>query len=195
MTEQKRLRKEVNHLADIVEESSEAIISRGRLKRLISWNKGAENLFGYSKSEAIGKTAQELGIIRFSPEEFEEMEQSITETGSWKSEKEYYHKNGNVFFGVVTANALKNDTGEITSIVYIIKDISLRKQLEEQLKRYNEELEEEVKVRTEEIIKNETQFRNTLNNMLEVYRSLIMIGAMFMQTMHWYASANIQERN
>lgn len=167
VTEQKRLRKEVNHLADIVEESSEAIISRGRLKRLISWNKGAENLFGYSKSEAIGKTAQELGIIRFSPEEFEEMEQSITETGSWKSEKEYYHKNGNVFFGVVTANALKNDTGEITSIVYIIKDISLGKQLEEQLKRYNEELEEEVKVRTEEIIKNETQFRNTLNNMLE----------------------------
>jgi len=85
VTEQKRLRKEVNHLADIVEESSEAIISRGRLKRLISWNKGAENLFGYSKSEAIGKTAQELGIIRFSPEEFEEMEQSITKTGSWKS--------------------------------------------------------------------------------------------------------------
>lgn len=156
---QRNFKDRINHLASIVEQSSEVIISRGLDQRMISWNRGAEVLLGYSKEEALGKTARELGMIRFSDKEIEDIEQQILEKGNWKAEKQYYQKNGSSFFGEVIAYAVKNEDGDMTSIVFIIKDISLRKQLEEQRKKYNEKLEDEIKERTEEIIKNEKRFR------------------------------------
>lgn len=159
ITEQKRLREQVNHLANIVEQSSEAIISKGVDLRIISWNRGAEILFGFSKEEAIGKTAKELGMIKLTDEEIAESGKQIFATGSWKSEMQCYHKNGASFFGAIAANVVGSANGEITSLVFIIKDISLHKQLEEQLKKHNDELEEKVKSRTEHIIKTEKRFK------------------------------------
>lgn len=84
---QKKLRQEINHLASIVEHSSEAILSRGPDKCIISWNEGAEQIFGYTKEEAIGKTAAALGIIRFTPEELKELDIELQVKGKWQAEK------------------------------------------------------------------------------------------------------------
>ena len=168
ITLQKQLNGQINHLANIVEQSSEAIISRGLDQRLLSWNSGAETLFGYSKEEAIGKKAKELGMIRFSNIQVGMVEQQVIEKGSWKSEEQFYHKNGSTFLGEVTANAVKNESGAINSMVFIIKDISLHKQLEAQLKKYNEKLEIEIKERTKEIINNEKRFRALIENSYDI---------------------------
>jgi PAS domain S-box-containing protein len=159
ITEEKKLREQVNHLATIIEYSSEAILSRGMDKCIISWNKGAEKLFGYSKEEAIGKTFAELEYVKLSGKEVSDIEQQITETGVWKSEMNYFHKDGSFFFGSVTGNAIRNQQGETTAIIFIIRDITKRKELEDELKKLNEELEEKVKERTAEISKNEKRFR------------------------------------
>ncbi len=164
ITRQKLLEKELTHLANIVEQSSEAIFSRGLNQRFLSWNSGAEKLFGYSKSEILGKTVQETGIVSLTKDEVNQIEQHIIENGMWKSEMTYYNKNGDLFFGAVTANLIRNEKGEISSFNFIIKDISLRKQLEEQLKLSNEELEKRVAERTIEIYKNEQRFRAMVEN-------------------------------
>ena len=164
ISEHKRMRREIDHLAAIVEQSSEAILSRGLDKRLLSWNEGAENMFGFTREEAIGKTATELGMIRFSENEIAALEKEIIETGVWKSEKIYYNKNGLAFWGLVTANAVKDEEGKITSMVFIVKDISGQKRWEEQLKKSNEELEEKVKERTAEVYKREKRFRALIEN-------------------------------
>jgi PAS domain S-box-containing protein len=164
ITEQKRLREQVNHLANIVEHSSEAIISRGFDRRMLSWNKGAEVLFGYTKEEAIGKTAKELGMVQMEEQEMQAITQEVIQKGSWKSEMAFFHKDGSPFYGAVTSNAVRNEQGEVNAMVFIIKDISLSKQLELQLKKSNEELEEIVEARTAEIIKTETRFRTLIEN-------------------------------
>jgi PAS domain S-box-containing protein len=164
ITQQKSLQEQVNHLVNIVEQSSEAIFSRGLNQRIISWNNGAEKLFGYSKEEAIGKIAAEIKFIKLTSEEIANTESQIASTGTWKSERNFYHKNGLVFFGSVTGNCIKNEKGEITSFYFIVKDISHRKQLEEQLKKHNEELEEKVKERTKKIYENEKRFRALVEN-------------------------------
>ncbi len=53
-------RKELEYLANIVENSSDAIYSVGFNGRITSWNRTAEKLFGWSKEEAIGMHADEL---------------------------------------------------------------------------------------------------------------------------------------
>jgi|GEM_PF-2413089 len=164
ITERKKLMEQVTHLASMVEQSSEAIVSRGLDKSLISWNRGAELLLGYSKEEALGKTAVGLGFVKFEPDEWISVEKELAATGSWKSERLFYRKDGSSFFGLVTANSVKNEMDETTSVVFIIKDISLRKQLEEQLKTTNEELEQKVKERTEHLQRSEKQYRYLFDN-------------------------------
>lgn len=55
ITQQKKLGEEINHLAKIVEQSSEAIFSIDRDHCIISWNGGAKKLFGLTKEEALQK--------------------------------------------------------------------------------------------------------------------------------------------
>ncbi|RXK59982.1 PAS domain S-box protein [Lacibacter luteus] len=167
ITLQKELSAQVQHLANMVEHSSDAIMSRGLDKRIISWNEGSEKTLGYSKEEAIGKTAIELGMIRFSPEKILHIEQEVFETGGWKGEEEYFRKDGSSFTGDVTANAVRNEAGEITSLLFVIKDISLRKTLEEQLRKINDDLEQKIKIRTDELIKSEKRFRLLIEHSAE----------------------------
>jgi PAS domain S-box-containing protein len=164
ITAQKKLREQVNYLASIVEQSAEAIFSRGLDRKFISWNKGAEKLYGYSSEEVIGKTAAELGLTRLTNEEILALEKQLMETGRWEAEMNYYHKDGSVFFGAATGSSIKNEKGEEVSFNFIVKDISVRKQLEDQLKKSNEELEKKIEERTQEIYKNEKRFRALIEN-------------------------------
>ena len=164
ITEQKKLQDEVNHLTNMVEQSSEAIISIGLDQRIISWNKGAEKLHGYSKAEAIGKAASALGLIHLPDDEIKEAVHQVVEKGVWKTEMNFFRKDGSSFFGAVTANLIKNEKGESTSFYFGVKDISIRKQLEKQLKKYNEELEIKVKERTEQVYHSEKKYRYLFEN-------------------------------
>lgn len=164
ITGEKKLREEKNYLANLVEQSTDAIFSIGIDEQIISWNNAAENLHGYSKEEAIGKTAAALGLIDITEEERKYILQQVYDNGVWKTEGHFFRKNGSSFFGTVTANIFKNENGEINGVFFIVKDISIRKQLEEQLKRSNEELELRVTARTAELYKSEKRFRALIEN-------------------------------
>jgi PAS domain S-box-containing protein len=164
ITRQKKLLEQVSHLASIVEQSSEAIFSRDLNHRIISWNKGAEGLFGYSKAEAIGNNASALKIIKLAGSEIAEVESKLFKSGTWKSELDFYHKKGEKFFVSVTATLIKNSKGENTSVNFIVKDISTRKKMEEHLTGINEELERRVQERTEQILVSEKKYRYLFEN-------------------------------
>jgi PAS domain S-box-containing protein len=60
ITERKRLESNASHLAAVVESSVDAIISKTIDGTILSWNPGAERLYGYSEAEAIGRSVEML---------------------------------------------------------------------------------------------------------------------------------------
>lgn len=155
---QKALQNQFKHLANIVEHSSEAIFSRGLDQRIISWNLGAEELFGISKQEAIGKTAAELRLANLSVEDIREIENTVTTAGTWRSELEIYRKDGGAFYGAITANALKAENGAINAFYFVIKDITHSRLLEEELKSSNKMLGIKVEQSLAEMQRNEARY-------------------------------------
>ncbi len=60
VTERKRAEETRNRLAAIVESSDDAIFSTGLDGRITSWNRGAERIYGWAASEAVGRPSEFL---------------------------------------------------------------------------------------------------------------------------------------
>ena len=109
--------------------SSEAIFVRDSQDRITYWNGGAEAVYGWSREEALGRTAFELlkaPILLACPEVRAELER----TGSWRGELRHVRRDGSQI-DVSSRIWLKGDAGtDRTTLLQIDTDISARKQAE-----------------------------------------------------------------
>jgi PAS domain S-box-containing protein len=109
---------------------------------VISWNKGAENIKGYSASEIIGKHIS----IFYTPEEIEndEPERNLKltrELGQFDVEGLRVRKDGSKFWASVVFTALRDSLGKLVGFGKVTRDITRRHQAEEEIKRLNAQLE------------------------------------------------------
>src|SRR6202035_2495244 len=118
-----------------------------------SWNEGAAKIKGYSSEEIIGKYISifytEEEVKKGEPERNLEM---AGKNGRFEGEGWRKRKDGSVFWANVIFTAIYGDDKQLLGFAKITRDISDRKKLEEQLLKFNEELEEQVKVKTTELI-------------------------------------------
>ncbi|MEH2461199.1 sensor histidine kinase [Nostoc sp.] len=121
------------HLAAIVESSEDAIISKTLDGVIISWNLGAERLFGYKAQEAIGQSVTMLLPV----ERMTEEAQIIQELRQGKRVEHFetvrQRKDGTLIDISLTISPVKNTTGRIIGASKIARDISTRKQIEKAL--------------------------------------------------------------
>lgn len=151
ITEQRNKQEDIAHLSRLVEQTSDAIFSTDTLFHINTWNKAAEKLYGYSEEEAVG---QELGALvksRLTDENRKKAVDALIEDGSYHNETEYRHKNGETIFVLASVTSIRNEHGVLTGYVGVHRDISERKKLEDQLIRFNEALEDKVRLKTAEI--------------------------------------------
>ena len=139
---------QIFYLADLTEKTSDAIFSTDTKGMILSWNRGAENIYGYSRKEVIGKYAPDVTGSRWTPKETAKIGESILQRGSLILEALNYNKKGEAIQCLGSVSPLKNEQGEATGYVAVVRDITERKKAEQMLKGFNEELSRQVEEKT-----------------------------------------------
>lgn len=138
ITERKKEEEAHRWLSAIVEASDDAIISFNMDGEVLSWNRGAEQIFGYSAAEMEGRS-----VALLAPPELQEEKHAIIEIlrrGENLSpfETRRLRKDGCLIDISLSASVMKNESGRIVAATAIARDISERKRAQKELEEARE---------------------------------------------------------
>jgi PAS domain S-box-containing protein len=132
-TRREREQRFAAQLRAIVESSEDAIVSMDLSGNIASWNRAAEDIFGYTSEEAIGKPISTLTPAERVRQEAE-MIALIQCGGRVKTfESVRMRRDGSQIEVALTISPIHNDDGSLAGVSYIARDITERKQVEQRL--------------------------------------------------------------
>jgi PAS domain S-box-containing protein len=153
--EQRRAEQVRRQLASIVDSSGDAIFSEDLAGLIVSWNRGAERLYGYSAEEAIGRSIALVMPADLHAEETETLARIARGGHIEHYETVRRRKDGRLIDVSLTISPIKNAEGAIIGVSKIARDITERRQAEQarevaerELRALSERLETEVEKRT-----------------------------------------------
>jgi PAS domain S-box-containing protein len=134
ITERKRAEAQQLQLAAIVENSDDAIISKDLNGIILSWNPGAERLYGYTAEEIVGQS-----VTKLIPEGRPDEEPRILDKIRRGEPVDHYEtvrvrKDGKFIEVSLTVSPVKDASGRIIGASKIARDITARKRAQEQLR-------------------------------------------------------------
>jgi PAS domain S-box-containing protein len=130
ITERKRVEEECRLLASIVESSEDAIIGKTLDGIVTTWNRGAEDLYGYSAEEAVGRSIAILAPPELS-DEFAAILEELMRGGSLDHfETERIAKEGKRISVSLTISPIRDASERLVGASSIARDITKRKRAE-----------------------------------------------------------------
>lgn len=139
ITKQKQTVRRLAEQARLLDLSNEAILVRDSRDRITYWNHGAEELYGYSREEALGKVTHKL-LHTEHGERLEQIYKNLERDGRWSGELVHRRKDGDK---IVVMSHWALDRDEFGRRGYVLEtntDITQRKRAEEALTRSREQL-------------------------------------------------------
>jgi PAS domain S-box-containing protein len=134
ISDRKRAEELRERLASVVESSEDAIVSKTLDGIITAWNSSAEKVFGYSSTEAVGKSV----LMLLPPERSNEEAEILARIARGESVKHFetvrVRKDGKRIDVSVTISPVKDTSGAIVGASKIARDISERKLAEEALR-------------------------------------------------------------
>jgi len=160
-------------LAAIVESSNDAIISKSLEGMIQSWNDAAERLFGFTAAEAMG---QHISLV-IPPDRLAEEDEIIASLKAGMRiehfETERMRKDGQRIIVSLTISPIKDDSGNVVGASKIVRDVTERKLLADDLQRLAADLLAADQRKNEFLATLSHELRNPLapmSNMLEVVK-------------------------
>jgi PAS domain S-box-containing protein len=127
ITERKRAEEELRQSASLLDLTP--VLVRDMDNRIVLWTRGAEAIYGYSKTEAMGRMSHELLKTEF-PMLLEKIEQMLMEEGSWEGELLHLTRNANRVYVASKWVLYYDDRGKPFRILEVNADITDRKRAE-----------------------------------------------------------------
>jgi PAS domain S-box-containing protein len=134
LVERDRAAETKSRLAAIVESSQDAIVGKTLEGIILSWNAGAERIFGYTPQEVIGRS-----ILMLIPPERHAEEEDILACIRRGEAVEHYEtvrvaKDGRRLDISLTISPVRDGTGRVIGASKIARDITARRQMEDDLR-------------------------------------------------------------
>jgi len=133
VTEKRRHEADEALFRSIVNYSEDAIISRDKDGRILTWNHAAQQIFGYTPEEAIGSKLSPMKAGETGEEDGDILDRITGGEHIASYETERYRKNGSKVHVSVTTSAIVDKEGTVIGISEICRDITGRIETEGQL--------------------------------------------------------------
>jgi len=154
----------LGELAAIVESSNDAIIGKTLDGVILSWNKGADRIYGYSSEEVVGKS---IGML-FTESNKGELDGILEKIGSggWirNFETQRRRKDGGVIDVSLTISPIYDPNGRITGASTIARDITVRKRAEKEVLEQRDRAQNYLDIAAVIIVVIDKDFKVTLIN-------------------------------
>lgn len=133
--------------ANLLDLTHDTVIVRDKNDVITFWNRGAEERYGWTREEALGRVSH--GIVRTGfPAPLPEINAELTRTGRWEGELLHTRRDGKVVT-VASRWALQRDEhGNPVAVLETNNDITERKRAEEALQKVQTELAHATRVMT-----------------------------------------------
>ena len=148
ITDRKQAEAQNRFLANLVASVSDAIIAVDLQQNIQSWNAGAEAMYGWKEEEVLGRPAREILATDFLETKRETVTKQIMEQGYWAGEVLQLRRDGARIPTLSSVALYKDSADKPAGIVAVNRDITDRKQTEEEIRKLNTELEQRVVERT-----------------------------------------------
>lgn len=119
------------HLAAVVQSTDDAVMTTTTEGVVLTWNPGAERLYGYDAGEIVGRHISTV-FPSGRPETLQATRAALAHTPSLLVERLHVRKDGTSFEALVTISTIYDDAGRTTGIAAIARDISRQKRSEEE---------------------------------------------------------------
>ncbi len=139
ITKEKEVSQTKDYLKSLIDDSADAIITSDTEGLVTSWNKGAENIYGFAEDEVLGKFLPMVPAF-LKEEEKEFMHQLGRKETLRNLETIRQTRNGRLIEVSLTLSPILDSSGQVTGISGISRDISEKKLVEKELIRKNQEL-------------------------------------------------------
>jgi PAS domain S-box-containing protein len=146
ITESKRAAEALQRQANLLEQTHDAIIAWEFPRTIIYWNRGAEQLYGFSREEAIGRLTHEL-LHTEHPLPRPVFEKILEREGEWTGELIHTTRDGRKII-VESRHVLMSEAGDRRLVLETNRDITERKRAEDAMHNAQAELAHVTRVAT-----------------------------------------------
>ena len=154
-----RIERALAEQARLLNLTNDAVVIRDTSNRIRYWNRGANEMYGYSPEEAIGRVSHDLFQTVF-PEPLDVIEDTLRRCGRWSGELVHKRKDGHELIAASRWALDRDSAGNPLFILETNNDITQQRlseralrESEEQLRILNDSLETKVRQRTRELEK------------------------------------------
>ncbi|MEQ8364231.1 MAG: PAS domain S-box protein [Cyclobacteriaceae bacterium] len=139
--EQLELRNSEQQFKDAFEYSAIGMALVSTEGRWINVNPQIPKMLGYTKEELLNKTFQEITHPEDLETDLELVKKVLNgELNTYQMEKRYFHKNGNIVWGLLSVSLLRDVLGEPVHFISQIEDINSRKKVEDEVRELNHQM-------------------------------------------------------
>lgn len=120
----------IRQQTELINLAHDAILVRDSANRVVSWNRGAEEFYGWTAQEAQGRITYILLKTRF-PTSRADVEAHLEQEGQWEGELTHTRRDRRRVIVESRQVLVRDEQGQPTAVLEINRDITQRRQLEQ----------------------------------------------------------------